>query len=189
MKSKLPMRMKRHTGSLCRYYPFPNWRKRTLTPKLLFWIYSVVVSPRNRVVRLNRIPWPFRLVTVLCRDLSVPLPFRLVTVLSWTVSSLNRFVLKDSGLMWCLSQILIISDRKFALKSRLTGSLQITMDVIKQNANNFKVLHPALLVIKLSAGSSKFCITQRYSFQRAHLLPTLRAQTGRKRFFSFHKQT
>jgi hypothetical protein len=42
------------------------------------------------------------------------------------------------------------------------------MDVIKQNANNFKVLHPALLVIKLSAGSSKFCITQRYSFERAH---------------------
>ena len=49
----------------------------------------------------------------------------------------------------------IILDRKFAFKSRLTGSLQITMDVIKQNANNFKVLHPALLVIKLSAGSSK----------------------------------
>lgn len=48
-------------------------------------------------------------------------------------------------------------DRKFALKSRLTGSLQITMDVIKQNANNFKVLHPALLVIKLCAGSSVNC--------------------------------
>ncbi|XP_028418309.1 cytosolic carboxypeptidase 1-like isoform X2 [Dendronephthya gigantea] len=48
-------------------------------------------------------------------------------------------------------------DRKFALKSRLTGALQITMDVIRQNANNFKVLHPALLVIKISAGSSVNC--------------------------------
>ena len=54
-----------------------------------------------------------------------------------------------------------ILDRKFALKSRLTGSLQITMDVIKQNANNFKVLHPALLVIKLSAGSSKYYLVIR----------------------------
>ena len=46
-------------------------------------------------------------------------------------------------------------DRKFALKTRLTGSLQVTLEVIKQNCTKFKVLHPALLVVKLAAGSSK----------------------------------
>ena len=61
-----------------------------------------------------------------------------------------------SGCYEQTSFVFIIVDRKFALKCRLTGSLQITMDVIKQNANNFKVLHPALLVIKLSVGSSEY---------------------------------
>ncbi len=68
-------------------------------------------------------------------------------IITATHSSLNMTVL--------ISLICVI-DRKFALKSRLTGSLQITMDVIKQNVNNFKVLHPALLVIKLCTGSSKY---------------------------------
>lgn len=48
-------------------------------------------------------------------------------------------------------------DRKFALKTRLTGSLQVTIDVIARNFTKFKVLHPALLVVKLSAGSSVNC--------------------------------
>ncbi|XP_046861355.1 cytosolic carboxypeptidase 1-like [Xenia sp. Carnegie-2017] len=50
-----------------------------------------------------------------------------------------------------------VKDRKFPVKFRLTGCLQITIEMIKQNVNNFKVLHPSLLVMKHACGSSVNC--------------------------------
>ena len=47
------------------------------------------------------------------------------------------------------------SDRKLCVKARLTGALQVTMNVIKNNTAFFKVLQPALQVLKLYSANCK----------------------------------
>lgn len=47
------------------------------------------------------------------------------------------------------------SDRKLCIKARLTGALQVTMNVIKNNTAFFKVLQPALQVLKLYSANCK----------------------------------
>lgn len=47
------------------------------------------------------------------------------------------------------------SDRKLCVKARLTGALQVTMNVVKNNTAFFKVLQPALQVLKLYSANCK----------------------------------
>ena len=50
----------------------------------------------------------------------------------------------------CSGKILLLFlDRKLCVKARLTGALQVTMNVVKNNTTFFKVLQPALQVLKL----------------------------------------
>ena len=46
-------------------------------------------------------------------------------------------------------------DRKFCIKARLSGALLVTMATIKNNSTNFRVLHPALQVLKIYTTNSK----------------------------------
>lgn len=44
------------------------------------------------------------------------------------------------------------------MQARITGALQISLNVAKQNPQNFKVLHPVLQVLKIYAGSRKYSL-------------------------------
>lgn len=48
-------------------------------------------------------------------------------------------------------------DRKLCVKARLTGALQVTMNMVKNNTAFFKVLQPALQVLKLYSANSVNC--------------------------------
>lgn len=48
-------------------------------------------------------------------------------------------------------------DRKLCVKARLTGALQVTMNMVKNNTTFFKVLQPALQVLKLYSANSVNC--------------------------------
>lgn len=47
------------------------------------------------------------------------------------------------------------TDRKLCVKARLTGALQVTMNMVKNNTTFFKVLQPALQVLKLYSANCK----------------------------------
>ena len=47
------------------------------------------------------------------------------------------------------------ADRKLCVKARLTGALQVTMNMVKNNTTFFKVLQPALQVLKLYSANCK----------------------------------
>lgn len=49
----------------------------------------------------------------------------------------------------------VCSDRKFGVKSRLSGSLSVTVNVIKQNLHNSKLLLPCLQVLRVYCTSCK----------------------------------
>lgn len=85
-----------------------------------------------------------------------------------TVDIILRVVVnasKDTSV--CAEEILLLShviltkvgpkDRKLCVKARLTGALQVTMNVIKNNTAFFKVLQPALQVLKLYSANSVNC--------------------------------
>lgn len=46
-------------------------------------------------------------------------------------------------------------DRKLCVKARLTGALQVTMNMVKNNTTFFKILQPALQVLKLYSANCK----------------------------------
>lgn len=47
-------------------------------------------------------------------------------------------------------------DKRFAVQARMTGALQVSLNVAKHNPQNFKVLHPVLQVLKIYANSRKY---------------------------------
>ena len=49
-----------------------------------------------------------------------------------------------------------VSDKRFAVQARMTGALQVSLNVAKQNPQNFKVLHPVLQVLKIYANSRMY---------------------------------
>lgn len=49
----------------------------------------------------------------------------------------------------------LFTDRKLCVKARLTGALQVTMNMVKNNTTFFKVLQPALQVLKLYSANCK----------------------------------
>ena len=51
--------------------------------------------------------------------------------------------------------MLYFSDRKLCVKARLMGALQITLNMIKNNTTNFKILQPTLQMLKLYCANSK----------------------------------
>ena len=62
------------------------------------------------------------------------------------------------GLIWTKRLRLfnsLFSDRKLCVKARLTGALQVTMNLVKNNTSFFKVLQPALQVLKLYSANCK----------------------------------
>lgn len=59
-----------------------------------------------------------------------------------------------------LLNILLFADRKLCVKARLTGALQVTMNMVKNNTTFFKVLQPALQVLKLYSANCKSVLLQ-----------------------------
>lgn len=50
----------------------------------------------------------------------------------------------------------IVPDRKLCIKARLTGALQVTMNLVKNNTAFFKVLQPALQILKLYSANCEY---------------------------------
>ncbi|XP_065059496.1 cytosolic carboxypeptidase 1-like [Rhopilema esculentum] len=76
----------------------------------------------------------------------------------------SRDTPKDSAITEELVLILHIvfskmgtKDKRFAVQARMTGALQVSLNVAKQNPQNFKVLHPVLQVLKIYANSPVNC--------------------------------
>lgn len=59
-----------------------------------------------------------------------------------------------------LLNTLLFVDRKLCVKARLTGALQVTMNMVKNNTAFFKVLQPALQVLKLYSANCKSVLLQ-----------------------------
>ena len=55
-----------------------------------------------------------------------------------------------------MMKIFPVSDKRFAVQARITGALQVSLNVAKQNPQNFKVLHPVLQVLKIYANSGTY---------------------------------
>ena len=51
---------------------------------------------------------------------------------------------------------LFVPDRKLCVKARLTGALQVTMNLVKNNTAFFKVLQPALQILKLYSANCEY---------------------------------
>lgn len=49
----------------------------------------------------------------------------------------------------------LLTDRKFCMKARLTGSIHVTMTMIRNNTTNFRVLQSTLLVMKQYTANGK----------------------------------
>ena len=45
-------------------------------------------------------------------------------------------------------------DRKFEVKARLSGALAVTLNLVRNHANYFKTLQPALYVLKIYANNA-----------------------------------
>lgn len=45
------------------------------------------------------------------------------------------------------------ADRKFGIKARLNGALNVTVNLLKQNLLNYKLLLPCLQVLRVYAGN------------------------------------
>lgn len=84
-----------------------------------------------------------------------------------TVDIILRVIVSASKEASVCEEILLLShviltkvgpkDRKLCVKARLTGALQVTMNVVKNNTTFFKVLQPALQVLKLYSANSVNC--------------------------------
>lgn len=84
-----------------------------------------------------------------------------------TVDIILRVIVNSSKEASVCEEILLMShviltkvgpkDRKLCVKARLTGALQVTMNVVKNNTTFFKVLQPALQVLKLYSANSVNC--------------------------------
>ncbi|XP_068741274.1 cytosolic carboxypeptidase 1-like [Montipora capricornis] len=90
-----------------------------------------------------------------------------VLVAKGTVDIILRVIVNTSKEASVCEEILLLShviltkvgpkDRKLCVKARLTGALQVTMNLIKNNTTFFKVLQPALQVLKLYSANSVNC--------------------------------
>lgn len=76
-------------------------------------------------------------------------------VLLW--APIEPFSHEDAPLSWLYNSFSFI-DKRFPVQARITGALQISLNVAKQNPQNFKVLHPVLQVLKIYAGSRKYSL-------------------------------
>ena len=49
----------------------------------------------------------------------------------------------------------IVSDRKLAVKARLSQALQVTLNLIRNHSSSLKLLQPVVHVLKLYAANGK----------------------------------
>jgi len=66
--------------------------------------------------------------------------------------SISKILEHQVYLMSCAHSF---TDRKLCIKGRLTGALQVTMNMVKNNTAFFKILQPALQVLKLYSANCK----------------------------------
>lgn len=84
-----------------------------------------------------------------------------------TVDIILRVIVSASKETSVCEEVLLLShviltkvgpkDRKLCVKARLTGALQVTMNMVKNNTTFFKILQPALQVLKLYSANSVNC--------------------------------
>jgi len=48
------------------------------------------------------------------------------------------------------------SDKKFGVKARLNGALNVTVNLVKHNLHNYKLLLPCLQVLRVYSSNCKF---------------------------------
>lgn len=90
-----------------------------------------------------------------------------VLVAKGAVDIILRVIVNTSKEASVCEEILLLShviltkvgpkDRKLCVKARLTGALQVTMNLVKNNTAFFKVLQPALQILKLYSANSVNC--------------------------------
>ena len=71
--------------------------------------------------------------------------------------NVSRDVPVNEELVMSLHQILAKlgpKDRKFEVKARLSGALAVTLNLVRNHANYFKTLQPALYVLKIYANNA-----------------------------------
>ena len=67
-----------------------------------------------------------------------------------------------------LMKIFHVPDKRFAVQARMTGALQVSLNVAKQNPQNFKVLQPVLQVLKIYANSRTYANS--FEFRKTKLV-------------------
>lgn len=90
-----------------------------------------------------------------------------VLVAKGAVDIILRVIVNTSKEASVCEEILLLShviltkvgpkDRKLCVKARLTGALQVTMNLVKNNTAFFKVLQPSLQILKLYSANSVNC--------------------------------
>jgi len=52
---------------------------------------------------------------------------------------------------------LLISDKKIGVKARINGALNISLNLVKQNLQNNRLIMPCLQVLRVYSANCKYC--------------------------------
>eukprot|EP00794_Sanderia_malayensis_P009853 gene9853-10864_t len=98
-----------------------------------------------------------RIGTLIDHDLPEILFKSLITVVSKDNSKETGLAEEVITLLHSVLSKMGSKEKRFSIQARMTGALQVSLNVTKQNPQNFKVLHPVLQVLKIYANSSVNC--------------------------------
>lgn len=85
-----------------------------------------------------------------------------------------RSLIKNAVDKWTISSdITSSSDRKFGVKARLNGALNMTLNLVKHNLQNYKLLLPCLQVLRVYSSN---CTFTRFMCSVVHLWCWIRLQ-------------